>query len=115
MKLTAGGDGRIGRAFGHKSARPIVWESLVRLIKDHVLDDSALGGVLAAVSEMAHPRDASTLIDLVSDRSLGASRLFLVSNLMRSKRPEARATLLRLQDAPELTKEITARLHRSRA
>ena len=104
----------IGRAFGRKSARPIVWDTLIALIKSHSLQKSAVEGVMVAVSDMAQPRDLATLIDLLADRSIGTSRIFLVSNLMRSKKPEARAALLRNQADPELAKEIEARLSRSR-
>lgn len=104
----------IGRSFGTKSARPVVWEELVSLLKDHTLEKSAADGVMVAVSEMAQPRDLPTLIELISNRCLGQRRIFLVSNLMRSKRPEARATLVRLQDDPDLIEEIEARLHRAR-
>jgi hypothetical protein len=105
----------IGRAFGRKSARPIVWDTLVKLIKSQSLDKSAAEGLMVAISDMAQPRDLSTLIDLLSDRSLGTSRIFLVSNLMRSKKREARDALLRHKDDPDLTKEITARLAKRRA
>ena len=69
---------------------------------------------MVAISDMAQPRDLPTLIDLLSDRSIGTSRIFLVSNLMRSKKPEGRAALLRNQNDPDLEKEIAARLARSR-
>jgi len=105
----------IGRAFGRKSARALVWDTLVNLIKSHSLEKSATEGIMVAISAMAQPRDLATLIDLLSDRSIGTSRIFLVSNLMRSKKPEARAALLRHQDDPDLAREITARLARSRA
>lgn len=104
----------IGRAFGRKSARPIVWDTLVKLIKSHSLEKSAVVGAMAAISDMAQPRDLPTLIDLLSDPSIGSSRIFMVRNLMRSKKPEARAALLRHQDDPDLTFEITHRLARSR-
>lgn len=104
----------IGRAFGRKAARPIVWNTLVSLIKTHALEVSAAEGVMAAISEMAQPGDADTLIELLSDRSLGPSRVYLVSNLMRSKKQEARFALMRHQIDPDLTKEITARLSRKR-
>jgi hypothetical protein len=105
----------IGRAFGRKSARPYVWDTLVKLVKSHSLEKSAVVGVMVAISDMAQPRDLATLIDLLSDRSIGTSRIFLVSNLMRSKKPEARDALLRNQDDPDLSKEIAARLARRRA
>lgn len=104
----------VGRAFGRKSARPVVWDNLVALIKSHSLEKAAVEGVMVAISDMAHPRDLATLINLLSDRSIGTNRIFLVSNLMRSKKPEARAALLRNQDDPDLAKEIAARLVRSR-
>lgn len=104
----------IGRAFGRKSARRFVWDTLIGLIKSQALEDSAVEGVMVAISDMAQPRDIATLIDLLSDHSIGRSRIFLVSNLMRSKKPEARAALLRNQDDPDLGREITARLARSR-
>jgi hypothetical protein len=104
----------IGRAFGRKSARPIVWNALINLIKAHEVEGPAAEGVMAAISEMAGPGDVGTLIDLLSDRSLGPSRIYLVSNLMRSKKQEARIALTRHQADPDLTKEITARLSRRR-
>ena len=100
----------IARAFAVKSARPIVWDALVTMLKSHALADAAVEGVMAAISELAQPRDLQTLIDLLADRSLGSPRIFLVANLMRSKKPEARTALLRLQDDPDLAREITARL-----
>ena len=105
----------IGRAFGRKTARPIVWDTLVGLIKAHSLEPRAVDGVMVAISDMAQPRDLGTLIDLLSDASVGSSRIYLVSNLMRSKRPEARAALMRHRGDPDLTKEITARLARSQS
>lgn len=104
----------IGLAFGRKSARPIVWDTLLELIKSNSLEKTAIEGVMVAISDMAQPRDLPTLIDLLSDRSIGPSRIFLVSNLMRSRKPEARAALIRNQGDPDLTQEITARLSRSR-
>lgn len=105
----------IGRAFGRKPARPIVWDNLIELLRSHSLAKAAVEGVMVAISEMAKPSDLPTLIDLLSDRSIGSSRIYLVRNLMRSKKPEARAALLRNQDDPDLVKEISARLDRSRA
>lgn len=105
----------IGRAFGRKKARPLIWDTLINLIRAHALEERASVGVMAAISDMAQPRDIEVLIDLLSDQSIGPSRIFLVSNLMRSKRPAARAALLQLQDDPDLTHEIKARLAHSRS
>jgi hypothetical protein len=105
----------IGRAFGHRSARRVVWDQLLDLIRSHALEERAAEGVMVAISEMARPEDTPILIDLLSDPSLGRSRTFLVRNLMRSKRQEARTALLRNQADPDLTKEISARLSQSRS
>lgn len=105
----------IGRAFGHKSDRPVVWDGLIDLLKTHTVDGLAVEGVMAAISDIALPSDLYTLIDLISDPSLGPSRILLVSNLMRSKKPEARSALLRNQSDPDLIKEITFRLSRSQS
>ncbi len=104
----------IGRAFGHRSDRPVVWDVLIDLLKTHAVDGPAVEGVMAAISDIALPSDLHTLIGLLSDPLLGPSRILLVSNLMRSKKPEARSALLRNQSDPDLTKEITFRLSRSR-
>lgn len=105
----------IGRAFGRKTARSLVWDTLINLVKAHTLEERATVGVMAAISDMARPRDIEVLIDLLSDHSIGPSRVFLVSNLMRSKRPVARAALLRNRNDPHLTIEIKARLACSRS
>ena len=65
---------------------------------------------MGAISDMARPSDLDTLIDLLSDPSLGTGRIFLISNLMRSQKPAARAALLRQKDDPQLNVEIRARL-----
>lgn len=105
----------IGRAFGHRLDRTIVWEVLINLLKDHALDNHAVEGVMAAISVIARPSDLHTLIDLLSDPLLGSNRIYLVGNLMRSKKPEARFALVRYQSDPDLTIEITDRLSRSRS
>ncbi len=70
---------------------------------------------MASIAEMARSDDLHTLIDLLSDRSLGPNRIYLVNKLMRSKRPEARTALLRLEADPDLTKQITACLSLAKA
>lgn len=104
----------IGRAFGHRLDRTIVWDALINLVKAHALDNHAVEGVMAAIAVIARPSDLHTLIDLLSDPLLGPSRIYLVGNLMRSKKPEARSALVRYQLDPDLTVEITDRLSRSR-
>lgn len=102
----------IGRAFGKKSARPIVWDDLVRLVKADCLEKPAMYGVMVALSDMARPRDLPTLIELLSDQAIGRGRIFLITNLARSKKREARSALLQNRDDPELAQEIEACLAR---
>jgi len=104
----------IGCAFGHKSARPTVWDRLILLLKSHTLEESAASGVLNAISDIARPDDLPALIHLLSDPLLGSGRSFLVGNLMRSKKQEARAALMNNRDDPDLAVEIGIRLARSR-
>lgn len=104
----------IARALGRKEARPVAWDKLLIMLKTGALPGRAAEGAMAAVSAMARPVDLPILIDLIRDRSLGSKRVFLVFNLMRSKRPEARSTLVELKDDPDLCVEIAERLKRRR-
>lgn len=104
----------IGRAFGQKAARPLVWDLLIHRLKEGVVPEHAAQGVFAAISTMARPGDLHTLIELLSNPRLGPGRIYLIGNLMRSKRKEARAALVQCQGDPDLAKEINARLLRAR-
>lgn len=104
----------IARALAFKEARLTAWEPLLKILRTKSFSGRVADGVMAAISEMARPADIQTLIELMEDNSLGSQRMLLVSNLMRSKKPEARSALLRLQNDPELQKEITFRLKKSR-
>jgi hypothetical protein len=104
----------IGRAFGQKAARPLVWDLLVHRLEAGVLPEHAAQGVFAAISTMARPGDLHTLIELLSNPQLGPGRIYLIGNLMRSKRKEARDALVQCQGDPDLAKEISARLLRAR-
>jgi hypothetical protein len=84
------------------------------MIKTHAVDRAAATGLMFSISEMARPSDLEALIELIRDSSLGSDRVFLVSNLARSKRPQARAALLDLQEDPDLANEISARLKTSK-
>ncbi|WP_097062367.1 hypothetical protein [Sphingomonas guangdongensis] len=99
---------------GRKDARPIVWDTLVSRLRSHELQSAAAEGVFTAIATMARPADLPTLIDLLSDPALGRGRIFLVRNVMRSRRPEAKAALIRLKDDPDLATEIAARLSRAK-
>lgn len=99
----------IARALAVREARPLAWTYMLQAAKEN--SDRDMGdGLFVAISGMARPDDLSTLIDLISDPSMGPQRVFLVANLMRSKRPEARETLLALRNDRDLRNEIAARL-----
>ena len=100
----------VARALAVKEARPIAWDTLVRLIRSKSLPEETASGVMIAVCAMAGSADVPVLIDLLGDRSIGRTRVHLVRKLMRSKRPEARQALLHHRADPDLQKEISARL-----
>jgi HEAT repeat protein len=100
----------IARALAVKGARPLAWDELVGLVQSQSLPDRVADGVMVAISAMARPADLHAIIGLIKDRSIGSRRVFLVRNLMRSKKPEARRTLLDMRDDPDLQEEIAARL-----
>jgi len=102
----------IARALAVKQAREIAWDHFLKLavVRPETWDSYTYDSVFVALSAMAKPSDLPVLISLISDRAIGPHRVFFVRNLMRSKQPEARETLLRLKDDPDLSKEISARL-----
>jgi hypothetical protein len=100
----------IARALAVKDARPLAWDVMFGLIRSRSLPKEVADAVMVAISAMARPADLSALIGTLADKSLGSSRIFLVRNLMRSKRPEARQALMNNRADPDLQKEIAARL-----
>lgn len=80
------------------------------MLKTGALPEKAAKGAMVALSAMARPADLEKLIELIRDSKLGDKRIFLIRNLMRSKQPKARTTLLSLRQDPDLKKEIAARL-----
>jgi HEAT repeat protein len=103
----------IARALAVKDARPVAWDKLLTMVKTVSLPEAAASAAMVALSAMARPKDLATLVGLIRDRRLGSKRIFLVRNLMRSKRPEARTALLNLRDDPDLRAEILVRLNHS--
>lgn len=103
----------IARALGTKEARDIAWDQLIELLRGEAPESGAKDGMMAAISAMTRPSDLQTLIDLINDQSIGPCRIFLVRNLVRSRKLQARQALLDLRDDPDLTREINARLKRS--
>jgi hypothetical protein len=105
----------ITRALAVKDARFIAWNEILTMLRRQALPSRAAEGAMIALSVMAHHADIPVLIGLICDRSLGGPRIFLVRRLARFKKPEVRAALMSLQDDPELSAEIAARLKLSRS
>jgi hypothetical protein len=102
----------IARALGVKDARPIAGEALLATLRAGSLSKRMADGMMVAISAMARASDLDTLIDIIATPLFGTQRIFLVKNLMRSKKPIARETLHALKDDPDLRSEIAARLKR---
>jgi hypothetical protein len=112
----------IAKAIGGPGSREIAWEPINTLyLTEPNLPDRAPDGEIGApsgpkdklacaISEMAKPDDLPTLIELISDAKNGPSRVFFVTNLVRSKKPIAFETLVRLSKDPDLKIEIEQRL-----
>jgi len=100
----------IARALAVKDARLIAWDHLIASLREKLFSKELSDAIMVAISAMARPTDLECLIDLIKDDSLGSCRIFLVSNLMRSKRKEARNVLFSLRYDPDLKKEIAIRL-----
>ncbi len=100
----------IARALAVKDARLIAWDHLIASLRKKLFPKEPNDAIMVAIAAMARPTDLECLIDLIKDESLGSCRIFLVRNLMRSKRQEARNVLLSLRDDPDLKREIAARL-----
>lgn len=88
------------------------WERLVTLLfREPVTQGRDIRFALALAVAGAAPKGSTDkLLDLISDTSLGESRLAFVSPLLRSRDPRALETLERLRDDPDLTKEVQFRL-----
>lgn len=100
----------IAYALAYRAARPLGWELMIDLARGRLREKPALSAMMAAISAMALPSDLEAVMELISDRSLGSGRIFLVRNMMRSRNPRAREMLLSLRDDPDLRLEIAARL-----
>ncbi len=96
-----------------QEARSLVWQALVAMLRADAMPLDPASAVLGTVAELARPADTPLLIELISNQELGRGRILLVRNLMRSRKPEARAALLALEHDPDLHIEIAARLKAS--
>lgn len=63
------------------------------------------------IADLSVKADATLLIRLISDRSFGPSRIFFVKALLRTRSPDARATLETFAHDPDLEVEIRHRLN----
>jgi hypothetical protein len=107
----------IARALAVRNARKLARDKVLNIIETRWVElaKDLRDGLMVAICGMASPDDLHKLIDLINDRGLGSSRVFLVTNLMRSRKREAREALLQLKDDPDLEREIAYRLRRSSA
>lgn len=69
-------------------------------------------GMAEALSAMATPDDLDQLIALFTDAKNGATRLFFIAHLTRSRSQKALEALVRMRNDPELSAEIEKRLER---
>lgn len=106
----------IARALAVREARTLAWDKVWALATSLLVgtNQQLQDSLIAALCGMATSDDLPKMISLINDRRLGASRVLIVGNLMRSRRPEAREALLKLQNDPDLRKEIASRLKRAK-
>ena len=100
----------IARALAVPEAR-FAWPVLVNRYREEQ-DPRAKAGMAVAIAATAEDSVLEELINLVTERSNGSSRVLLLSALERSKNPRGIATLVELQNDPDLKKEIRVILQR---
>lgn len=97
----------LARSLGSRDCRSSAWPAMISLYgKTTNSETNFKDGIAAAISEMALPSDIGEIASLISDEKNGPSRLFFVSNLSRSRSPEARDALERLATDTHLKLEI---------
>jgi HEAT repeat protein len=102
----------IARALAVPEAK-FAWEALVKLFKEEP-NGEVKDGLAAAVANVAraYKELVEQVIPLARDRTLGPSRLLLLSALERSPDPRALVTLMELGTDPDLQLEIQVILKR---
>lgn len=101
----------MARSLGRREARDVVWQdllSLYRSLPDDTGPNKLKEGVASSLHEMARPNDREVLIDLLSNKENGPTRVMFVRNLSRSKSSTAHEVLLKLRNEPDLRREIEA-------
>ena len=94
----------IARALAVKEAK-FAWPKLIFLYQKET-DPKAKDGLAVALAAIADDETIGDVVSLTRDLRNGPSRLLLLRALARSSDPNARQTLIKLQNDPELTKEI---------
>jgi len=94
----------IARALAIKEAK-FAWPKLMHLYQKED-DPRAKDGLAVALAAIADDETIGDVISLTTDLQNGPSRLLLLRALARSTDPNARQTLIGLQNDPELTNEI---------
>lgn len=102
---------RIARALAEKPAK-IVWRELVDAYKSEVDNRDGIAIALSAIA-MGDKELLPEVMELVQESEYGSSRISLLKNLTRSRRPEAVALVDSLAGDPDLKIEIAA-IHKRR-
>jgi hypothetical protein len=100
----------IARALAVRRDARFAWPALVFLYQREPAGTDAKNGLAAALAAISDRSTLPELIELVEDRRHGASRVLLIGGLTRSRQPEARAAVDRLQDDPEVGEEARHRV-----
>jgi hypothetical protein len=100
----------IARALAVPDAK-FAWSTLVALYRNDKVED-AKDGMAVAIAAISDDSLIGDVISLARDRSLGSSRVLLLSALERSRKPETREVLAELESDPDLHVEARNILHR---
>jgi hypothetical protein len=100
----------IARALAVRRDARFAWPALVSLYRREPAGTDTKHGLAAALAAISDRSTLPELIELVEDRRHGASRVLLIRGLTRSRQPEARAAVARLQDDPEVGEEARHRV-----
>lgn len=99
----------VARALAVRESR-FAWDDLTRTFEvlSKPTEQTVKFAVGLALSASVTPDVTRELIELVSNRSHGPSRLALLLGLRKQPSPEARAAIEQLRDDPDLCKEIAS-------
>lgn len=100
----------IARALAVRGDARFAWPTLVELYRIEPAGTDAKDGLAVALAAVSDRSTLRELIELAEDRRHGESRVLLVSGLTRSRQPEARTAVDRLQDDPDVGTEARRRV-----